>query len=811
MAYLGCKADGNWTDMTTWAVIHSASVAAQTSSQYAYAPTTVGYSATWAGDNTEVDGVYLVLGGRPGTTGTLTITLRNTTDNIDAATCTINVSDVPSGQYGTYAQYLIMFFKFTAAATMTTGKNFAIGVVASNGSQVYFTRTNSTANNWARYVRTTTQAGSHGAGDIHFIAGECTGQGARTDRTVYMNENSTTAYGTMFIGAGGNLEYVTNANTQLRQAGNLLICGQGRFSMGTVATPMPSQYTAIFEFDCTSNNQYNYNITGTGKFELQGTQIRTSDRALLAANASNGATVLTVDRTTGWKSGDLIRIASTDGTYSHYESFTLNADASGTTVTLPSGLAYAKIGTAPIQAELICTTGKNVIFRNNNQTYVYAAYSGNYAQIDWDWAQIGNISSSTSNDHSQTVNGSLAINNCAFNVGGIEGAGGAEDNWIFNDNVAGKSIYQMCYISNTGTPTNIQVRRNWSIGAGTDGFAFATATFPITDNRSASSYNSGLTISGSAVGVITEFTGNVCHDNNYHGFELSGLYYRQSIGTIVAYRNRYSGVYLSWIQDIDITSILSFENATTLSTSYANLQIENDVVGVDIGTLTIYGTLTFATPYGIRVSTTAHFIANVGEMNCHDHGTNSLFKISTVRTCQLTIKKGISFNTVGNGAGDRYLDTRDGFIKVSGVGGVPTAFKTWKMYGTVEVDSTYYHNAAPSQRVTPMNATKKVECGSKLVKVTSGVQTPITVYVRKSSVAAGGADYNGNQPRLIVKANNNLGITSDTVIDTMTAGVNNWEQLSGNTPAPSADGVLELVVDCDGTAGFINIDDWTWT
>lgn len=808
MAYIGSKANGNWTDMTTWSVIHTASFL-NTAAYGSYIPTTVGYSASWAGDNTEVDGVYVCIGGRTGTTGTFTIILRNTTDNVDTASLTLNVSDVPASQYGTYTQNMWTFLKFASPVTMTTGKNFAIGAIATNASQLYLVRNSSTASTWAHAVRTTTQPASHGAGDYHFITGEWTAAGTRTDRTVTMNENSTTAYSSLVVGNGGTLNYAINANTQLRLAGNLSVQSTGRFSMGTVANPVPSDYTAIFEFDCTANNQFAYYIYGNGKLELQGTQIRTTDRALLAVNAGVGATSLTVDRTTGWKNGDIIRIAATDGTYNHHDTATLNADASGTSLSLTAGTTYAHLGTAPIQAEII-NCAKNVIFRNNNQTYRYACYSYNYSQIDWDWAMLGNMSSGTYNSHSASVNGSVIINNCGFNLAGIEGDNGADDNFIINDNVFYNPGAQAAYFSNTGTPTNAEIRRNWVLYAGAAAINTLTGKIPVTDNRIAGSYTSGIIMdsSGGAAGAITEFTGNICHDNYNHGFDLNNLYAQQNIGTIVAFRNRYSGISFNWVQDITIDSITAFENATTLSTAYGNIMTNGDTVGIDIGTLTLYGTITFATPHGIHLIASGHFIATVGTANIYDHGAADLYWESTMRTCQLIIKKTTSFNTVVNAGSGRILNTRDSFIKCSGYSNTPTAFKTWKQFGTFETDGSYYHDASPSQRVKPFAANKKIESGSHLIKVTSGNAQAITVYVRKSSVAAGGADYGGNQPRLIVKANPNLGISSDYVMDTMTAGLNNWEQLSGSTPSPTADGVLELVVDCDGTAGFINVDDW---
>jgi hypothetical protein len=42
----------------------------------------------------------------------------------------------------------------------------------------------------------------------------------------------------------------------------------------------------------------------------------------------------------------------------------------------------------------------------------------------------------------------------------------------------------------------------------------------------------------------------------------------------------------------------------------------------------------------------------------------------------------------------------------------------------------------------------------------------------------------------------------------MTAAVGNWELLTGTSAPVSENAVLEVYVDCDGTAGWINTDDW---
>lgn len=123
--------------------------------------------------------------------------------------------------------------------------------------------------------------------------------------------------------------------------------------------------------------------------------------------------------------------------------------------------------------------------------------------------------------------------------------------------------------------------------------------------------------------------------------------------------------------------------------------------------------------------------------------------------------------------------------------------------GIVSSDTTIFNTASPSIRITPKSAT--VEANTKTftfkVPVNSGQTCTPSVYVRES-VVGDGTDYNGNPIKLYLKSNVNIGITTDTLIDTATgASVGAWEQLTGTTSAASSDGVMEFYLTCDGTTG----------
>ena len=141
--------------------------------------------------------------------------------------------------------------------------------------------------------------------------------------------------------------------------------------------------------------------------------------------------------------------------------------------------------------------------------------------------------------------------------------------------------------------------------------------------------------------------------------------------------------------------------------------------------------------------------------------------------------------------------------------------KTWMRSGVLSLDTTLFNTASPSARLAPNQASPKLASAPLYSgrgfhkEVASGATSAVSVYVRKSATGSGdAASYDGNQPRLIVRRCVVAGITTDTVLATASGAAGSWEKLSGTTASVSEDCVLEFVVDCDGTAGWINVDDF---
>jgi hypothetical protein len=141
-------------------------------------------------------------------------------------------------------------------------------------------------------------------------------------------------------------------------------------------------------------------------------------------------------------------------------------------------------------------------------------------------------------------------------------------------------------------------------------------------------------------------------------------------------------------------------------------------------------------------------------------------------------------------------------VMMSGYQANPTSHKCWFKNYIVTSDSTIYNTAAPSERIAPNTFNTKSKSSSKFINLNSGDTAAVSVFVYKNSA------YDGNQPRLMLRQNNVMGITSDTVLATATTVNGIWELLTGTTSAVTADGVIEVYVDLDGDIGWINVDDW---
>jgi hypothetical protein len=833
MAMLISRATGNFTSSSTWGVADSAT-GSQNFSYFSTTNTTTSYaySSTFTGTNTRVsDGIVLFLK-RLNTTGTVTVALSD--DNGVTATreVTVNASDLPADESW-------VFFKFGTTLTLDGGNDYRIGVKSSSAGNAMFYNS-ITANNWLRIVSTTLTA-APAATDTFLIIGELTGAGASSSYTVTMDNTATTDFGTntssgvlptqtapdtfngMQVCQNGTLIWGTSAATNyyLRLSGHLVVYSGGTYNMGTSGTPCPRDSTMTLQLDSTASLVYALCAAAGSTVNVYG-QSRTSGKNIvqckLSADAAVNATSLSIDTDTGWLDNDEIVIAATTTDRTQCEIGALNGAAGASTLTVDGfagtagGLAFAHSGTSPTQAEII-NLSRNVVIRGNStsqpavvRSFVNAtAFNIYWGRFSWTGSSAG------SNQSAATVSD---IQYCAFfeygSLGNVFRGATFSNNVSFSPTTTGTVLT----LDGTVAPT---VTNN-TIMRGGSGIIFSgTGTVP----GGTFSGNSivGAQISGLAFGITSQaqdinISNFVIHSCNTTGMNISSQSPTDKNFTatnIKVWRNATNGISVAGIGVAFIDNADIFGNAGTgivVSGSAANIKFSNSRISSDA---------TVTTPVGFSISSAIQVSASFE--NCKFSEVTGIYTANTVdisvtNNATIFTRPMITLNNVLLGAATEVSNPANlnvtGFIKSSKHDQTEGAFKSWFQGGIVERDTTIFNTATPSERLTPSSASIKLASGPRLVAVDDGSTITINAYVRKS-VVGDGAAYNGNQPRLIVRANPACGITTDTVLDTMTAAAGSWEQLTGTTAAVDADGALEFIVDCDGTVGWVNVDDWSAT
>lgn len=838
MAMLVSRATGNFTAAATWGVADSAS-GSQLTNPSAVTNTTTSYvySSAFTGTNTKVsDGVVLFIR-RLNTTGTFSVALSEDNGTTATREVTVNASDLPGNESW-------VFFEFGSTLTLDGGTDYKVGIKGSSAGNAAVGR-DATAGNWARMVSTTDTA-APAAGDTMLVVGELTGAGTSNSFTVTMNNTATTDFGTggasgggvtqtnprnfngLQIGQKGTLTWGTSAATAyyLKLSGNLNVWADGTYNMGTTGTPCPRDSSMYLQMDCVSAGDFVVNYMNDSIVALQGLS-RTSGNntwfCKLNTDEAVNSTSLGVDTDTGWLDNDAIAIASTTRTYTQCEAGALNGNAGAATLTVDGfagaggGLAFAHSGTSPTQAEIILLT-RNVRISGASATATtaIATYSNT---LDCDWAEFfwlsgitlaTGLAGKTTDIHYCCIRETTGTG--LFQSGTGMNSTVTVSNNAFYNTAKSNGVNGSFTSQSSSSAANLTFTNNIAIlpsgTAGGTGFIFASSgTF--TGNTVAGSSGAGvavsITISGSSFGSTVVHSCAVGAGNIF-----AALTNPITVDSLTVWRNSSNGFTIG-----STSSNLAGSNITITNSSFfgnATYNIGNNLAFVTLDNVTLNGDTGFSTSNGYRSLTglgsaiinncsfgvvsgiyTAH---TASDINQTANGYSPMIMLSNT-----TLASAVEVESASSFASNAY-------VKSSKHDQTEGAFKSWFNTGVIERDSTIYNTASPSERLTPSSASLKLQSGIRTVAVDDLGTVTINVYVRKS-VVGDGAAYNGNQPRLIVRKNLACGITSDTVLDTMTVAAGSWEQLTGTTAAVDADGALEFFVDCDGTAGWINVDDWS--
>ena len=553
---------------------------------------------------------------------------------------------------------------------------------------------------------------------------------------------------------------------------------------------------------------------GGATFQITGTPgALTQVQCLLVAPLT-----ITTDVETGWLSGDDIAIAPTSQTYTQYERKTLGANAAAAVITLPSALIYVHDGTAPTQGEVINLT-RNVMLQCSNAAYGFYWALALKSIVDLEWVSLAGFAGTT---YIRTSSGgSLNVQRCAVKdcrVTPFQLTVATIDNIVIKNNV-GYSLVTYSgtagiYVSVAVTATTgVVIDGNWIIKVTGIGIYSADAGITIQYNIVSGCSTNGIAVTEANAVITVGFNNNKGHSCYEQGIILSNLQGQTGDG-LVAYRCRgytapSDGFELVGCYDLIVGSLTAFGNRI------ANVGITTWGAEITFKTAILGGDIAFPCAQGVAIGT----IVNRLKFQDSDFGVTSGIVVPHTTAdiyalAPVPIDVELESTKLSSGAGKEVvaINTPESRVLSSDHGRSPGAFKSWFMRGVIEKDDTYFRTpggAAPSQRLTPNSHSYKLKSGPKRFAMDSGTTATVKANVRKSSVAAGGALYDGNEPRLMVKANPLMNILTDQMLDTMVVAVDTWEELSGLTPAIDADGVLEVYVDCDGDTGFVNVDDWS--
>lgn len=826
MTTLMSIATGNFTAAGTWEICDSTS---ESDSDAANTALTTSYveSSTFTPGAITIDGIAVKVAARVASpTGTISVHLAIAGVEVAGTPVTINVTDINyvNGIAGTLYDWV--FFKFGSSKLLVGATLYSVGAKCSVGSEVNLYSTATT--NWSRELRTTTTQAPAVTNKL-IVAGECTGAGTGNNFTVTMDNTAATIFGPtgagnpgLYVSNRGALTWGTSASTNylLELAGDLRICSGGTYNMGTVGTPVPSTSTAKLELNCASSGDFGF-IAKDGALVTTYGNALSFDRTLLAANAAANATSLTTADSIGWLSGNAIAIASTTRTYTECENGTLNGNAVGTALTVNGfagtggGVKYAHSGTTPTQAEIINLTRNVVITVVTTTKFGYILFNTT-ATINMNWTEISYMGLNAVNQYgivALTTTGSVTINRCSIHDGysALFTTGTVYNNITFQNNVCYNFTNNIIDIDTTTSGTNLTFDNNILIlttNSSSNGFYLIDMGGTFTNNTVAGINGVGgfyFFEGGASIGL---FSGNTIHSSSNYGLYFNALMILSSTLTnSTIWRCNARGIrFNSNVSNITINTITMFGNVL------ANIEFHNvSVSKLSISNPILNGDTTFATSYGLYSINTIIADSTIENGNL---GTASGIKtnhaVSDIYTDTPTYISIVLSNTilasssqVANQAGLQ----PGSYIKAEKLGQIAGNHQTWFLYGISSIDTVIHNISSQSERLTPNNASNKLESGHKKVAVLNGQTITPNVWIRKS-VVGDGAAYNGNQPRLILKKSVSLGINSDTVLATASLAAGNWERLSGTTAAVNDNGVLEFLVDCDGTAGWINDSDW---
>lgn len=833
MAVLSNVVTGNWTASSTWALVENSTwtqVLATQESGTTALTTAFQASATFTVPSIQtLQGLLLKIQSRVNTGGnTVTARIFNQTGGAVVAntTVTIDALDMPNGNAW-------VFFKFPANATLNTATTYRVELASNVASSATFYRKNVTAANWTfGLVTATNQAPA--ATDQIVIQGQNSGFNIFQTLTVTVDNTAATVYGPNVAGAAaievsglGVLQYSTagGVNTQLNLDGNLVLNQDGIFRMGQSSAPIASTSTALLKFDNASNVQYGVNVRTGGIFQTYG-QSKVG-RTTLASTAAPGATSITINDTATWNVLDQVALATTvRGQIGQSEVVGISAGGTGTTFTT-SALVNEHDGSASstvARADVINLT-RNVTIQGVSttlQTYLTTAATCSVSCANTAFYFFGSATAGARGLESNITSGTFSFTGCAFAYFEVASSAGILLNAATSIATVSDCVFYRQSALAVGMNTAITLTSNTlsvtdcvAIG----GTAMGTvALYNLTAN--AGTYTNLVGAGGSVSAFILQsnaisptltssnWTAYCCTSANIQLNTISENTESNALfSNVLSYRSAAEGILVgSSTTGACINTVISggrlFGNATRGMTM-------GFVFSVAVKGLHVYNEVGYDQPSGIVFN---NHIENSYFDDCQigvilPHSTADVRDVCP-RNEHVAYFRNCLFGSTTEFSGQSNYTPQSavGSARHDQTAGVQ---KMFKKYGTITLDSSFYKVSAPSQRLTPTDATQKLLSQEKRIAVPNGQAAEISVWVRKS-IIGDGTPYNGNEVQIKVLADPAIGISSDTVIATSSSyAFGTFEKITGTSPVVTDNGVIRVVATCDGTTGWANIDLWT--
>jgi hypothetical protein len=524
-------------------------------------------------------------------------------------------------------------------------------------------------------------------------------------RTSGKNVVSCKAVGGFFTGN------ITSGNNVITGVSDFTDVANGQF-ISRIVTGGITPGTTISSFD-----------TGAQTITMSANAIGTSSGATLLTGSAIGATTLPVDTDTGWLSGDLIAIASTNRTASDCEAGKLTADAGASSLAangwvaaatgqvLPltgsGGLLAPHNGNSPVQAEIINLT-RNVKVRSISPTLMTYVFLGALCTADIDWVEFYYMGENTANKRGIEIPAGTTANPkniqyCSIHDCedyGLYNVGGTQFNLVFSNNV----MWNCASVTGPAINLNAITNNDWTISGniiirtlnGT-GATLADIGGTFTNNVVAGAASTGISLTETSA-VFGTFSGNVTHSGGASGV-ATGTGQSGTISDTTVWRNNSSGLNLSNMLGAHFDGVVAFGN----NSQNISLPASGEITFTDA---VLNGDSSFSTGGAVTSSNTG----GSGTFTFNDCSFGVASGILTAHTAADINPTGLQspkmffnnclFGSATEVATPYYLSPR-AIVASSNHDQTSGNHKFWKKGGTGQSDATIYKTAAPSERLTP--------------------------------------------------------------------------------------------------------------